>query len=150
VLAYKDAAGVRLISRNGRDLTRRFLELAVAVGDLELPTLVLDGELAVFDRLLVSRFEWLRGRPKDETATLPAHGLRLPLRAREGSPEAGAEGTPDRARGACRRPAVRAPGAPAANGLEAWAQVLARGYEGLVGKDEASAYVEGGHSPGSK
>ena len=38
----------------------------------------------------------------------------------------------------------------AANGLEAWAQVLARGYEGLVGNDEASAYVEGGHSPGSK
>jgi ATP-dependent DNA ligase len=31
----------------------------------------------------------------------------------------------------------------AANGLEAWTQVLARGYEGLVGKDEASAYVEG-------
>jgi ATP-dependent DNA ligase len=28
-------------------------------------------------------------------------------------------------------------------GLEAWAQVLERGYEGLVGKDEASAYVEG-------
>ena len=31
----------------------------------------------------------------------------------------------------------------AADGLEAWAQVLARGYEGLVGKDEASAYIEG-------
>lgn len=31
----------------------------------------------------------------------------------------------------------------AADGLEAWAQMLARGYEGLVGKDEASAYVEG-------
>ena len=29
------------------------------------------------------------------------------------------------------------------NGLDAWAQVLERGYEGLVGKDEASAYVEG-------
>jgi bifunctional non-homologous end joining protein LigD len=29
------------------------------------------------------------------------------------------------------------------NGLEAWVQVLERGYEGLVGKDEASAYVEG-------
>jgi len=26
----------------------------------------------------------------------------------------------------------------AANGFEAWAQVLERGYEGLVGKDEAS------------
>ena len=31
----------------------------------------------------------------------------------------------------------------AADGFEAWAQVLERGYEGLVGKDEASAYVEG-------
>jgi bifunctional non-homologous end joining protein LigD len=29
------------------------------------------------------------------------------------------------------------------NGLEAWAQVLARGYEGLVGKDETSPYREG-------
>ena len=29
----------------------------------------------------------------------------------------------------------------AADGLEAWAQVLACGYEGLVGKDEASAYA---------
>jgi ATP-dependent DNA ligase len=31
----------------------------------------------------------------------------------------------------------------AANGLEAWAQVIERGYEGYVAKDEASAY-EGG------
>ena len=29
------------------------------------------------------------------------------------------------------------------DGREAWAQVLERGYEGLVGKDEASPYVEG-------
>ena len=29
-LPYKDAAGIRLISRNGRDLTRRFAELAAA------------------------------------------------------------------------------------------------------------------------
>lgn len=31
----------------------------------------------------------------------------------------------------------------AANGLEAWAQVLERGYEGMVGKDEASPYRAG-------
>jgi len=31
----------------------------------------------------------------------------------------------------------------APNGLDAWAQVVERGYEGLVAKDEASAY-EGG------
>ena len=34
-------------------------------------TLIHDGEIAVFDRQLLSRFEWLRGRPTDETATLP-------------------------------------------------------------------------------
>jgi ATP-dependent DNA ligase len=34
-------------------------------------------------------------------------------------------------------------GAFAANGLEAWAQVLERGYEGYVAKDEASAYEAG-------
>jgi len=31
----------------------------------------------------------------------------------------------------------------AADGFEAWAQVLERGYEGMVGKDEASPYTEG-------
>jgi hypothetical protein len=31
----------------------------------------------------------------------------------------------------------------ALDGFEAWAQVLERGYEGLVGKDEASPYREG-------
>jgi len=31
----------------------------------------------------------------------------------------------------------------APNGLDAWAQVLERGYEGLVAKDDASVYVGG-------
>ena len=38
---------------------------------LKPPTLLLDGEIAAFDRQLVSRFEWLRGRPKHEAATPP-------------------------------------------------------------------------------
>lgn len=71
VLAYEDVAGVRLVSRQRRDLTRRFPELAAAVGALEVPTLLPDGEIAVFDRQLLSRFEWLRGRPAEETATPP-------------------------------------------------------------------------------
>jgi bifunctional non-homologous end joining protein LigD len=44
VLAYKDAAGVHLMSRQGRDLTRRFPELAAAVKALGTPTLLLDGK----------------------------------------------------------------------------------------------------------
>jgi ATP-dependent DNA ligase len=41
---------------------------------LEVPTLVLDSEVAVFDRQLVSRFEGIRGRTRDNTAT-PALGM---------------------------------------------------------------------------
>jgi len=52
-------------------LTRRFPDLTAAVAGLEPRTLILDGEIAVFDRQLISRFEWLRGRPKDDTATPP-------------------------------------------------------------------------------
>jgi bifunctional non-homologous end joining protein LigD len=145
VLAYKNATGVRLISRNGRDLTRRFPELAAAVDKLEAPTLALDGEIAVFDRQLVSHFEWLRGRPKDEPATPPllmafdclyARGKDLrkrSLRVRRNVLEELVDGQQ------LVLPARRL----AADGLEAWAQVLARGYEGLVGKDESTPYVEG-------
>jgi bifunctional non-homologous end joining protein LigD len=145
VLAYKDAAGVRLVSRNAKDLTRRFPELAAAVAALKPPTLILDGEIAVFDSQLLSHFEWIRARPKDEPATPPtliafdcpyARGKDLrkrPLRVRRNVLEELVDG------GDLVLPARRL----ADDGLEAWAQVVKRGYEGLVGKDEASPYREG-------
>ena len=37
VLAYKNADRVRLLSRNGRDLTHRFKELVAAVGCADRP-----------------------------------------------------------------------------------------------------------------
>lgn len=40
---------------------------------LKPKSFILDGEVAVFDKGLISRFEWLRGRPKDESATLPVY-----------------------------------------------------------------------------
>jgi hypothetical protein len=55
MLAYKDGDRVRLVSRNGRDHTRRFADLAAAIAKLFARTLVLDGELAVFDQQLRSR-----------------------------------------------------------------------------------------------
>ena len=48
MLAYKDGARVRLISRNAVDHTARFRELAAAIGKLRAD-IVLDGEVAVFD-----------------------------------------------------------------------------------------------------
>src|SRR5262249_5048015 len=46
MLAYKEGARVRLVSRNGVDHTRRYPEVAAAIAQLPAPTLVLDGELA--------------------------------------------------------------------------------------------------------
>jgi bifunctional non-homologous end joining protein LigD len=60
MLAYKDGERVRLVSRNGRDHTRRFRDLAEAVSKLAARSLVLDGEVAIYDEKLRSRFDWLR------------------------------------------------------------------------------------------
>jgi len=61
-----------------RDHTRRFPELVEAIRALRFRTLVLDGEVAVYDEQLISRFEWLRQRPTDRVATPPhVHGVRL-------------------------------------------------------------------------
>ena len=59
ILAYKDGPRVRLISRNAVDHTARFRELAAAIAKLRADVLVLDGEVAVFDKELVSRFHLL-------------------------------------------------------------------------------------------
>lgn len=73
MVAEKAGNQVALTSRNGLDHTKRFPELAKAVEGLDAPSLVLDGEIAIFDRQLLSRFEWLRTRPKHEVATPPMY-----------------------------------------------------------------------------
>src|SRR5262249_62249444 len=69
MLAYKDGTRVRLISRNGRDHTRRFRDIAAAVAKLSARSLELDGEVAIFDQQLRSRFEWLREADPRAAAT---------------------------------------------------------------------------------
>ena len=49
ILAYKADGRVQLLSRNGRDHARRFGELASAIASLPEATLILDGEVAIFD-----------------------------------------------------------------------------------------------------
>jgi bifunctional non-homologous end joining protein LigD len=71
ILAYKDGARVRLVSRNGRDHTRRFADLAAAITKLSARTLVLDGEVAIYDQQLRSRFDWLREPDPNAVATPP-------------------------------------------------------------------------------
>ena len=47
---------MRLVSRNGRDHTKRFHAIAEALTKLKPKSFTLDGEVAVFDEELISRF----------------------------------------------------------------------------------------------
>ncbi len=145
ILAYKDGASVRLLSRNCVDHARRFRELAAAVAALTDRTLVLDGEVAIFDQAMRSRFDLLRESDPSIIATPPIYMAfdvlyragqdlsLLPLRERRPRLEEVIAGHD------LVLPARRL----APNGPEAWAQVLEQGYEGYVGKEEASQYLGG-------
>jgi bifunctional non-homologous end joining protein LigD len=106
---------------------------------------VLDGEVSIYDEKLRSRFDWLREPDADAVATPPMFmvfdllhedGRELtgrPLRdrrARLKNVVAGSEFV---------LPVRRL----AKNGFEAWAEVVAHDYEGLVAKEEASLYEVG-------
>jgi len=71
MIAYKHGTRVTLVSRAGRDHTRRFPTFVTPIASLSPANLILDGEVCIFDKRLISRFEWLRARPKGETATPP-------------------------------------------------------------------------------
>ena len=136
---------VRLISRQGKDLTRRFPDLVKALAGLKPKTFTLDGEVAVFDKDLVSRFEWLRGRPKDEPATRPVYICFdvLELDGRDLRPKP----LKERRRVLERLVSNHAMVFPArrlANScFKAWEEAVARGYEGIVAKDPESPYLPG-------
>ena len=73
ILAYKDGASVRLLSGNSIDHARRFREVVAAVAALAEPTLVLDGEVAIFDQAIRSRFDLLRQSDPTLIATPPIY-----------------------------------------------------------------------------
>jgi ATP-dependent DNA ligase len=78
----QDDGRVRLISRNERDHTRRFPHLVEALTKLMPASFTLDGEVAVFDEELISRFEWLRHLNHGDLATPPLYMVFDLLRAR--------------------------------------------------------------------
>ena len=145
IVAYKDRDSVRLVSRTGVDHARRFRDIAAAIAKLSARTLVLDGEVAIFDEQLRSRFDWLREPGRAAVASPPVY-MAFDLLYRDG-------------RDLSSRPLahrrLRLEGTVAGSelvfpvrrlapdGLAAWQQVIERGYEGYVAKDEASTY-EGG------
>ena len=138
------AALVRLLSRNGIDYTRRFRALAAAIALLPASTLLLDGEVTAFDEYLLSRRAFLH--PDPHVLVTP------PIYIAFDCVYASGRDLRDHPLGARREtlerliddqhllfPARRLP----AHGLGAWAEVQRRGYEGLVAKNESSAYRSG-------
>lgn len=138
ILAYKAGARVRLLSRNGNDNTARFEKIAAAIAGLRPATLVLDGEIVVFDRKRVSRFQLLqqdRGEPAYAVFDcLFADGKDLraePLSARRAALESfvSSQGV------------LLLSQRLAANGFAAYQEAKRNGYEGLVAKDLSSPYI---------
>jgi len=140
ILAYKEGASVSLLSRNGKDRTRSYPNIAAAVAKLPSRTLLLDGEVIAFDNHKVSRFQLLQ-----EGKVLPFYAvfdclyqngrdLRTePLSARRGPMGAAIRGSERLF------PSHRLD----PNGLEAFRVAKTKGYEGMVAKDNSSPYVEG-------
>ena len=138
ILAYKEGARVLLLSRNHKDNTHRFPKIAAAIGKLRPATLLLDGEVVVFDRHRVSRFQLLqqlRGEPRYAVFDcLLVNGKDLrrePLSARRTALE----------QVVTSKSVLLLSHRLAVNGLAAYKIAKRQGYEGLVAKDLSSRYV---------
>ena len=143
ILAEKDGPRVRLVTRNLKDRTADFPEIAAAVAALPAPTLVLDGEVVLFDARRVSRFHLLQRRELGEGAARPffavfdclyARGRGLtsePLSRRRAVLEAEVE----------ERGVLLLARRLAADGLAAFAEAKRLGLEGIVAKNEAAPYA---------
>jgi bifunctional non-homologous end joining protein LigD len=147
LVAVKDGRGARLWTRNDKDRSADFPEIAAAIAALPAPTLVLDGEVVIFDAAGVSRFQLLQRRAEGASPPvyiafdcLHARGRDLtgePLEARRLVLEAEVrEG-----------PWLQIARRLADDGLRAFAEARRRGLEGVIGKDPRSPYAPGVRSP---
>jgi len=145
ILAEKDGRRVRLVTRNLIDRSADFPEVAAAVAKLPAPTLLLDGEVVLFDPKGISRF----GLFGADTRRKPVYVVFDVLYARGRD----LRRLPFAERRAILEKEVR-PGGPlrlarrlASDGFKAFEAARERGLEGIVAKDEASTYETGKRSP---
>jgi len=140
ILAYKEGNKLSLITRNDVNRVSDFPNLAAAIRHLKSSTLLLDGEVVVFDQENVSRFQLLQQRSGEAKYAvfdcLFANGRDLraePLSVRRKSLRNAIKS------GNLLLIAERL----AENGLQAYRVAQRRGFEGVVAKDASSPYVEG-------
>ncbi|HTV55738.1 MAG TPA: non-homologous end-joining DNA ligase [Terriglobia bacterium] len=140
ILAYKEGDRVRLLTRNDIDRCDSFPRIAAAVRSLGTATLLLDGEVVVFDRKGVSRFQLLQQRKGEPVYAVfdclfrEGKDLRSePLSARRAALEESLVS------GKLLMLARRL----GKDGLQAFRTAKRRGYEGLLAKDSSSLYRSG-------
>jgi bifunctional non-homologous end joining protein LigD len=139
ILAYKEGSRVTLLSRNGKDRTRTFAPVADAVRNVPVETILLDGEVVVFDRDGVSRFQLLQ-----EGNIFPSYAVfdclyrngydlrKAPLSQRRAVLQ---KTIPD-------KPNIFVSHQLSKDGMRAYEEAKRKGYEGVVAKDLRSPYVE--------
>ena len=142
ITAYKEGRKVQLISRNAIDRASHYPVVAEAIRALRPATLVLDGEVVVFDPKNISRFQLLQRGSVDSVFVafdcLFVNGRDLrrePLSARRAELE---QVLAPRSRS----PVLMVSKRLAADGLAAYKIAARKGFEGLIAKDLSSLYVE--------
>ena len=140
MLAYKEGRKVSLVSRNGIDRSNRYPTIAREIAKVNAKTLLLDGEIVVFDARRVSRFQLLQqGKGTVQFAVFDClHKDGKDLRRETLS-----------ARRKVLEQAVKSSATVgiakrlASDGLAAFEIATKRGLEGLIGKDTSTPYREG-------
>ena len=143
IIAQRDAAGVRLITRNGYDLAARFPLAATAIAALPARSCVVDGEAIAVDDNGLSVFDLIRCRRQDHAVTLCAFDLieldgedlrREPIEVRKRT-----------LKGLLRRahPGIAFNRHFDAEGATVFRQACALGCEGIVSKRLGSPYRSG-------
>ena len=141
ILAYKEGARVSLMTRNAIDRTERYMSIAKAVARLKAATLLLDGEVVVFDKKKVSHFQMLQqGQGIQKYAVfdclyLDGNDLRKrPLSERREILARVIDGEDGET--------ILLSHKLAANGIKAFVVAQKRKLEGLIAKNTASKYQE--------
>jgi bifunctional non-homologous end joining protein LigD len=75
IMARRDGAGVRLLTRKGNDFSRRFPLVAAALAALPVCSCLIDGEAIVTDQKGLAVFDLIRGHQPNAAAVLCAFDL---------------------------------------------------------------------------
>jgi bifunctional non-homologous end joining protein LigD len=143
IIAHREGAQVRLITRNGYDFTKRFPLIVAAVEALPARSCVVDGEAIACDERGLSVFEMIRWRQHDKGVTLCAFDLmeldgedlrREPVEVRKAT----LKGLLRRA-----RPGVAFNRHFEVDGTVVYEQACALGCEGIVSKRLGTPYRSG-------